>query len=304
MQSLDPQLLAKIKDMPLIAKTVAEGFLQGIQPSVLKGSGIEFSQYRSYEPGDAPSLIDWKLFGRTDRYYIREAEQESDTVIWLVIDASQSMMMNGANTQDGQGWNKLEYAKHLAASLAYIGQKQGDSIGLLALGSDELHCIPPGVGWQHWQKLLLQLSRIKAGECFPRSDLIGHYCQQLQRPNLVLMLSDFWQQQQEVIDFITQVSYQRNEVAAIQLQCMAELQFDYQGLTQFNDLETGERLLLDAAKVQSQYLSALDDYQDSLELQLKALSVQLNRFTIEQPLDSILTTFLNLRRQFNSPRGR
>ncbi|MEP1870824.1 MAG: DUF58 domain-containing protein, partial [Paraglaciecola sp.] len=117
-QFLDPLVLARVKDMPLVAKTVAQGFLHGLHNSVQRGTGIEFSQYRAYEPGDALSNIDWKLFARSDRYFVREAERESNINIWLVLDASASMLQQASHSNEG--WNKFDYARHLLATIAYI----------------------------------------------------------------------------------------------------------------------------------------------------------------------------------------
>ncbi|MFT5164114.1 MAG: hypothetical protein ACI9FJ_002715, partial [Alteromonadaceae bacterium] len=169
---IDPKTLARVKDMPLIAKTVADGFLQGLQTSQQKGVGIEFSQYRSYEPGDELNHIDWKLFARSDRYYVREAQRTSEITLWLLVDTSASMLQGSEPTGvNGASWDKLSYAKHLAATLAYIGQRQGDSVGLLGLSSGkelslssgkelslssgkELSFLPPAGGERHWQRVM------------------------------------------------------------------------------------------------------------------------------------------------------
>ncbi len=135
---IDPLVLASIKDMPLVAKTVAEGLLHGLHDSVQRGSGLEFSQYRAYEPGDALGNIDWKLFARSDRYFVREAERESNINIWLVLDASASMLQRSSESRSdshsksksNKGWHKLDYAKHLLATIAYIAHKQSDTVGL------------------------------------------------------------------------------------------------------------------------------------------------------------------------------
>ena len=119
MQSLiDPLVLASIKDMPLVAKTVAQGLLHGLHGSVQRGTGLEFSQYRAYEPGDALGNIDWKLFARSDRYFVREAERESNVNIWLVIDASASMLQH--SSESNHGGHKFDYAIPLLATIAYI----------------------------------------------------------------------------------------------------------------------------------------------------------------------------------------
>lgn len=297
---ISPATLARVKDLPLIAKTVAEGFLHGIQHSVLRGVGIEFSQYRAYEPGDAPSRIDWKLFGRTDRYFIRQAQQESETTIWIVLDCSASMRAaaNEAKSKekgDDNGWDKLEYAKHLAATLGFIAQHQGDNLGFLALSSHGIRCLPPASGVKQWQRLISELATLKSGETFPNAELIKHFTSQLQQPNLVFVISDFYQQNQEINDFLKQIHFNKNEVVAMQLQAAQELSFDYRGVTRFKDLETGEELLLDAKMAKEQYFAAYIDHQQQLKSDLDTLGIALHSFNISEPMDDILASYLNTR---------
>lgn len=270
---LSPKTLARVKDMPLVAKAVADGFLHGVQNSAQRGLGIEFSQYRSYEPGDALSRIDWKLFARSDRYFIREAERESEINIWLVVDASASMSLS---SQQGGGWDKLNYARHLAATLAYIGQRQGDKVGLLGLSTQQLHFLAPATGQQHWHRLMAQLTAMHAGERFPSSHLIKQYNAQLQQPSLVVVISDFYQHNNEISDFLAQVSGRHNEVCAIALQSHDELNFPYQGPVRFKDLESKEEVLLSAKSAQQGYFQALYRHQQQLKQQLASLNVSLS----------------------------
>lgn len=297
-QYISPATLARVKDLPLIAKTVAEGFLHGMQNSILRGTGIEFSQYRAYEPGDAPSRIDWKLFGRTDRYFIRQAEQESETTIWIVLDCSASMnaLPRQSQNEDHEAcWDKLNYGKHLAVTLGYIAQHQGDNLGFLALSSKGIRCLPPMVGIKQWQRLITELATLKSGETFPDSNIIKHYTGQLQQPNLVFVISDFYQQNQEISNFLKQIHFNKNEVVAMQLQADQELAFNYQGITRFKDLETGEELLLDAQSAKNRYFAAFIEHQQQLKTQLDSLGIALHSINIDQPMDAILASYLTAR---------
>lgn len=295
-QYLSPATLARVNDLPLIAKTVADGFLHGMQNSLLRGTGIEFSQYRAYEPGDSLSRIDWKLFGRSDRYFIRQAEQESETTIWIVLDCSASMDVSEQNSS----WSKLEYAKHLAATFGYIAQQQGDNLGFLALSTQGITCLPPGSGIKQWQRMIGELSTLNSGEVFPDSKLFNYYASALQQPNLVFVISDFYQQNQEINDFLKQIHISNNEVVAIQLQTEQELSFDYKGVTRFKDLETGEELLLDAKTAKEQYFDNFIKEQQQLKSDLNTLGVALYSFNINEPMDAILAEYLNARFQILS----
>lgn len=287
---IDPRTLARVKDLPLIAKTVADGFLHGLQQSHQRGVGIEFSQYRQYEPGDPLSRIDWKLFARSDRYFVREAERESEISIWFVLDASASMRM--ASESDPDSWSKFEYARHLLATLSYIGQKQGDHVGLLALSSEQQKLFPPASGERHWHRLLQQLAQVESGHTFPDAGMIKATIERLQKNSLIFIISDFYQHSNELDEFITQVSAGHTEVVAIQLQCDDELNFPYQGAIRFEDLESREQVLVSASTARETWLESLEQHQQQLQRFLRQQRVSLNTININQPMDQALYDFL------------
>lgn len=295
---IDPRTLARVKDLPLIAKSVADGFLHGLQQSHQRGVGIEFSQYRAYEPGDPLSRIDWKLFARSDRYYVREAERESEIAIWFVLDASASM--NAVSESRTGAWSKFEYARHLLATLSYIGQQQGDHVGLLALSGDQHHLLPPANGERHWHRLLKQLSSIRSGDSFPDATLIKSAIQRLQKTGLIFIISDFYQKSNELDEFVSQVSAGRTEVVAMQLQTTDELQFPYKGAIRFEDLESGEQVLVSATAARKTWMESIAAHQQSLERLLQRQQVSLNRINIDEPMDQALYDFLTSRQRIRN----
>ena len=256
---IDPLVLASIKDMPLVAKTVAHGLLHGLHDSVQRGTGLEFSQYRAYEPGDALGNIDWKLFARSDRYFVREAERESNINIWLVLDASASMLQH--SSESDLAWHKFEYAKHLLATIAYIAHQQGDAIGLLGLSSDSLHFSPALTGKQHWQKLLVQLSQMSTGMVFPSPQILQRHLSRMQSNSLIFVLSDFYQQDNEIVDFMQNLVSKSTEVIAVQLESDDEITFPYKGQIRFEDRESKQQILVSADAVKNDYLLARQTWQ-------------------------------------------
>jgi uncharacterized protein (DUF58 family) len=297
MQSLiDPLVLASIKDMPLVAKTVAQGLLHGLHGSVQRGTGLEFSQYRAYEPGDALGNIDWKLFARSDRYFVREAERESNVNIWLVIDASASMLQD--SSESNQGWHKFDYAKHLLATIAYIAHKQSDAIGLLGLSSESLHFLPALSGKQHWQKLLVQLSQMSTGSVFPSPQVLQHQLSHMQSNSLIFVLSDFYQKNNEIVDFMENLVGKRTEVIAMQLESNDELTFPYKGQIRFEDRESKQQILVSADEAKMDYFAARQAWQDSLKKTFGQLNIQHCIANIDQPLDKMLHRFLAARQKF------
>lgn len=295
---IDPRTLARIKDMPLIAKTVAEGFLHGSQQSQQRGIGIEFSQYRSYEPGDELNRIDWKLFARSDRYFVHEAERESETNIWFVLDASASMLVKSDFTTEQHNtaqWSKFDYARHLIATLAYLALKQGDSVGLISLSSAQLQFLPANSGDQQWHALLQQLSGIKAGEKFPTKKLINSYINEVQKPGLVFFISDFFEANNEISDILRHIGQGQSEVVALHMQSQDELIFPYKGAIRFEDLETHEQILISAANAKDEYLQAMQMHLDKIKKQLSQWAINHNVVNINSPLDVVLHNYLSLR---------
>lgn len=295
---IDPRTLARVKDMPLIARTVADGFLHGLQQSHQRGVGVEFSQYRQYEPGDPLSRIDWKLFARSDRYFVREAERESEVTMWFVIDASASMSQ--AMDADPEAWSKFEYARHLVATLSYIGQKQGDNTGLIVLAGKRQILLPPGSGERHWHRLLRTLMSLECGDIFPDAATVESVISRLQKNSLVFIISDFYQLSNELDEFVNQVSAGHNEVVAMQLQCEDELAFPFKGAIRFEDLESGEQVLVSASSARESWQKALNQHHKKLLKFMRQRQVDLYTININQPMDQALHDFLSSRQKVRS----
>lgn len=292
---IDPKTLARIKDMPLIAKTVADGFLHGVQASTQRGVGIEFNQYRAYEPGDELSRIDWKLFARSDRYFVREAERESEIEVWFLLDASASMQQKSKGDKQSGGWNKLDYGKHLIASLSYLAQKQGDSCGYIGLSSEQLQFLPAGMGDRHWRKVLHALHQTRSGQYFPEFERVKNYVSQINKKVLMFIISDFHQRDNEITEFIGQLNRLGSEVVALQAMCKDELEFNYHGAVRFKDLETQEEVLVSASSIKNNYLNLLGDYQNQMQDNLRRRNINLRMFNTDLPLDFVLYEYLKHR---------
>lgn len=314
-QIIQPRTLAKIKDLSLLAKTVAEGFLHGLQKSSQRGVGIEFSQYRAYEVGDQLSRIDWKLFARSDRYFVREAERESEINVWFLLDTSLSMLQSSQSKQSSRtagpsknsqlNWNKMEYAKCLIASLAYLAQKQGDTFGYLGLTDKSTasnntdgtnnNFLPIGGGQRHWQKLLISLNRVEQGNFFPALIELKHHLARLNTPSIIFVISDFYQKENEIIDFMAKLNTSISEVVALQLFNNDEIHFDYQGAIRFRDLETQQEILIPAASIRKDYLEKYQLYQEQLKTKFNQKNIHSNRFNIDLPLDQALYEYIRHR---------
>lgn len=299
-QFIDPLTLARVKDLPLVAKTVAEGVLHGLHTSTQRGTGVEFSQYRAYEPGDALARIDWKLFARSDRYFVREAERESNLNVWLVLDTSHSMLQQSESSAQQGGWHKLDYGRHLLATIGYIALQQGDGIGLLGLSSDKIDYLPARTGHQHWHKLILQLSRLQPGNTFPKPAQLPVQFVGGQAKGIIFVVSDFHQQNTEIMTFLRNINAPQTEVVAVQLSCDDEIYFPFSGQVRFEDLESDRRLLVSPQQVKADYLLAYQQFQQDLDRQFQQQQIQSLLANIDRPLDQCLYSYLSARHKVST----
>jgi uncharacterized protein (DUF58 family) len=296
-QFIDLKTLSRVKDLPLVAKTLAHGFLHGAHDSRQRGAGIEFSQYRVYEPGDELSKVDWKLFARSDRYFVREAERESEINVWFVVDCSHSMQQSSTISASTTNLNKQEYSKYLLSTMAYLAQNQGDAVGFLALSSNKVHYLPAYSGERHWRKILIALTKVAPGGHFPEIDKVKAQLGMMRKNGLIILISDFHQQNDEVTELACQLGNERTEVVAMHLSSEDEISFPYKGAIRFEDLETKEEILVSAAGAKAEYLATRKENNKSLINKLSANGVQHVAVNIDQPMDESLYQFLNARRK-------
>ena len=285
---LDPKILLSIKDLPLAAKTTIDGFMEGFNKSSIKGSGMEFSQYRSYQPGDDLRSLDWKMFARSDRYYIRESEIETSINVKFLIDASNSM-----NHQDGM-INKMQYARYLAASLGWLAHKQGDAIGLDILQDGKLYSLPAKKDAQHLARFIFQLEQIKAAGKF--TDPIGYkeiFSGAHQRA-LLICITDFYQQENEIMDLLQLLASLKHEVMVFQLMADNELSGTFTGFNRLKDLESGAIVTINDS-MQPIYQKNLAEHQEQIRKELLNKHIVYHQLKINQPLDTTLSNFLNQR---------
>jgi hypothetical protein len=283
---LSPKVLASIKNLPLLAKTVVDGFMMGAHKSFQKGAGMEFSQYRSYQPGDDLRQLDWKLFARSDRYYIRESEIETSISVRFVLDASASM-----NHEDN-GITKIEYARFLAASLAYLANSQGDATGLYILQKKEIISLTPRYDPQHLQRFFFHLSQIKPGGTFAGNELTESIFTNSSRKELVIFITDMYEQEEEINKIISRFKAFKNEVVVFHLIGNNEIEFSYKGNLTFEDWETGRTVEVATDELRNTYIKTLQQQLLNIRTKLLDMDVTYRLQLISQPLDQALRDFL------------
>ncbi|WP_245747483.1 DUF58 domain-containing protein [Parapedobacter koreensis] len=233
----DAKTMTAIKDLSLAAKTIVDGFMSGINSSRLRGEGVTFSQYRNYFPGDDLRNLDWKVFGRTGRYYIREAETEKTIAVHVIIDASASM------NHDCGGYPKIRYAAQLAAALALLAYRQGDKVGLTVFNGNGIQRISPKQHSQQLQRIYHALDSMEAKGRFENLDQYKQLYQATGK-DLVVVITDFYEHQDELTKLMALLHAQGQEVILLHLMAANELEGRFNGYDALEDLETGEVIML------------------------------------------------------------
>lgn len=287
---LDPKILMRIKDLQLAAKTTISGFMAGINKSNVKGTGLEFSQYRSYQPGDDLRWLDWRMYARSDRYYIRESEIETSISVRLVIDASASMQ------HTDEGFTKMEYARYLAASLGYLAHIQGDAVGLYVLQEGNLFSLASRKDPRHMARLYYQLENITPAGSF--TDPV-HYKQLFTGENgreLMIVISDLYEQHGEISGLLKTLASMRHELLVVHVMGRNELEMEYGNYTSLEDLETGETIGIHKGQ-QAAYLEKLQQYLAAVRIRMLDQGIGYRLMRMDEPLDEALRDFLNQRQK-------
>jgi uncharacterized protein (DUF58 family) len=286
---LDPKIIMSIKSLQLAAKTTIDGFMAGINKSKVKGPGLEFSQYRSYQPGDDLRQLDWKMYARSDRYYIRESEIETSISIRFLIDASASM------DHADNGFTKMEYARYMAASLGCLANLQNDSVGLYVFKNDSLFLLPAKKDHQHMARFYFQLENIKPQGNFTEPIQYKEIFSGAHTRELLVFITDFYEKDGEIMRLLDALSLMKHEIIVFHLMGNNELDLDYAGYTSLEDLETGETIPFETNRAGDGYKQKLDDHLSMIRTQLLDRGIFYRMVGMQQPLDQVLRDFLNQR---------
>ncbi|MGH8081926.1 MAG: DUF58 domain-containing protein, partial [Lysobacter sp.] len=250
---------------------------------------LEFAQYRAYEPGDELRQIDWKLYARSDRFFVREAERESPLAVWLLLDASASMAQEDAARP---GWSRLDAAKALTACVAELALRQGDRFGLIVLRADGLRLLAPASGARQRDRLLLDLHGLSAQGAWPAAEQLRPLWERIGAGDLVLMLGDGLDESS--VEVAERLASARREVLSLRILTAEERDFPFRGGYRFRDPETGEELLGDGAALREEFLGRFEAARKHLDARLDASGVRHVEYVLDEALD------LPLRRLFGA----
>ncbi len=286
--NLSPKLLARLKGLNLIAKTVVDGFMLGLHQSKRSGAGLEFSEYRPYQLGDDVRQIDWKLVARSDKFFVRNSEVETSVAVRILLDASASMQ------HEEDGITKFDYARWLAASLCYLAHQQGDATGLYAVQTHITH-VPAHHDKNQLKKIFSTLETLTPqGKWAEKTQLEG-LLSRSKRRELTIFISDMNEHTDEILSALNAYARLKNEVILFHLVGANELEFNYKGEIEFEDLETGELVRTNAGTIKAQYQTAMNNRLKTLEKSMQAERVDYQQFLIQEPLDNALRKFLTVR---------
>ncbi|MFH0981074.1 MAG: DUF58 domain-containing protein [Planctomycetota bacterium] len=288
---LDPKVLAKISALELRARMLVEGYFSGMHRSPFCGASVEFADYRQYVQGDDFRHIDWKVYARTDKHYIKEYEQETNLTCLLVVDCSQSMSYRSERAP----MSKHEYATSLAAALAYLALRQQDSVGLALFDERITEYVRPSNHPTHWKTLLHELiGATGPGKTSVRA-VLNDLAERLGRRSMVVLISDLFDDPAEILHGLSHLRYRRNETLVLNVWDPAELTFPFAGPTRFEGMETTDTLLTEPRLLRRRYLVEIERFTSSLRRGCRDLQVDYELFDTAAALDTAISAYLATR---------
>ncbi len=293
---LDPQVLAGIANLELTAKTVVDGFIAGHHRSPDFGFSQEFAEYRAYTPGDDLRYVDWNVYARADRLYLKRYRGETNTRLTILLDRSASMGFKGGYKGDAERrLRKIDYARFLAASLAYLAHQQRDAVGLISFDDDVRDYVEPSSRHGQWLKVLYSLDRSEPGQRTDFARPFLHFQQFLQRRGIVLVVSDFYAPAEEVVNTVAPLRHRGNDVILMQVLDREEVEPRLAGSRVLVDMETGAELEVSPEYAAGPYREKMKAHLDELQKRAAGAGLSYTLALTDQPLDEALRRYLIVR---------
>lgn len=289
---LNPAIVSKINNLELRARLVVEGFLVGLHRSPYHGFSIEFSEHRPYMIGDDLKSIDWKVFARTEKYFIKQFEEETNLKAWIILDSSRSMFFNSE-----QNIKKLEYSKTLAAALAYLLIKQRDAAGLINYSNKIEHLLYPKATRNYLNEIIKTLSLINAADTTNTASVLTELAEKIKRRSLIIIISDFFDELDKTIKALKNFSYLKSEVIVFQILDPMELSFGFKADSTFIDLETNERMNTQPYHLRKAYQDAMKEFTDKIKHECLKSYFDYNLIQTNEPFDKALFKFVQKRKR-------
>jgi uncharacterized protein (DUF58 family) len=284
---VDPKILARIGSLELLARNVVDGFINGLHRAPYFGASIDFAEHRGYVPGDDIRRVDWRLFARTDRFYVKQYEADTNANFSLLFDISKSMSFGS------QGVTKLEYGCYLGACLAYLAHKQRDRVGIVTFDSDIVSYVPPSA--KHFDVLLHTLDRARAVRRGDLAGPLGRMAEHFKRRSILVLVSDFYEEPDVVLEAIKPLRFLGNDLIVFHVLDPAELDFGFDDASSFEDLESGEQMPVVPQSFAAEYRKLIREHIDALTARFSEHRIDYTMVNTAEPLDRALFSYLSTR---------
>jgi uncharacterized protein (DUF58 family) len=284
---LDPQTLASLQGLDLQARMVVEGYVTGMHPSPYQGFSVEFAEHREYVPGDDIRHVDWKVWSKTDKLYLKQYEEETNLLLYLLLDTSESM-----GYASDPNVTKLQYARFVAASLAYMTLQQQDSVGLVVFDDAARRYLKPAGQASHLKELLHMLDVIPAGEKSDMGAVFHDLAERFKKRGVVAIFSDFFDEPARILTGLKHFRHRRHEVIVFHILDQAELQFPFRSATLFKGLEGMPEVLTEPHALRRAYLDELGNFLAELKKGCRLMDIDYVPLRTDQTLDVPLSSYL------------
>jgi uncharacterized protein (DUF58 family) len=284
---VDPKVLARIGNLELVSRSVVDGFINGLHRSPYFGASVDFAEHRGYVPGDDIRRVDWRLYARTDRYYIKEYEADSNSNFAVLLDVSKSMGFGS------DGMTKLDYGRMLAGCLTYLVHRQRDRVGLVAFDNDIVEYVPPSA--KHMDVALHVLDRLKPANPGSLREPMNKVAEHVGRRGVLVLVSDLYEEPDGVLEAIGPLRFRGHDIIVFHLLDRAELDFEYADPSAFEDLESGEQIPIVPEALASQYRELVQAHVLALSERFSANRIDYTLLNTSAPLDHPLFSYLSAR---------
>ncbi|MBD3288761.1 DUF58 domain-containing protein [candidate division KSB1 bacterium] len=288
---LKPEIISKLKSMEMRARMVVEGFIAGLHKSPYHGFSVEFAEHRQYMPGDEIKHIDWKVFGKTDRFYVKQFEEETNLKSYLLLDASASMGYSS------NGINKLQYASYLAAALTYLMIKQRDAVGLLTFDHKIRKYLPPRSIKSYLHLILQEFERLESAEVTDVSSTFHEMAERIDRRGLVVILSDLYDDPEKIMLALKHFRHKKHEVIVFHILDPLEISFNFKKEAVFKDLETGEEIATQPWHIQREYQEKVSRFIDNYKRQCRQNQIDYVLINTDMDFDRALIEYMIKRKR-------
>jgi len=287
---LEPEALARVKNLSMVARGVVEGFISGMHASPYKGFSVEFAEHREYTAGDDPRHLDYRMLARTDRLYIKQYEEETNMRVQILLDTSGSMGYSHESKL-----TKLDYASYLTAILSYLMTRQQDSVGLTTFDTEIRLDMPARSSARHFNEMMRQLEAITPGRQTDVANTLHRLANRFKRRCLIVLISDLYDEPEEVMRALHHFRHRRHEVIVFHIFDKAEIDFPFRDVVAFRDLETDERLQIDPAYVRDVYVEQIEAFIESYRRACAESHIDYVMTDTSVPYDFMLSRYISKR---------